>query len=261
MFDFHIHSRVSFDSHADPKDVVNAAIKAGMREICFTDHLDYDPLNDDSSLAFSTEVYADAYDKLTSQEVKIRRGMEFGMLPDNKGTMEADLRRRPFDFVIGSVHFVDGVDIYYPPFWEGKTIEEAERRVLEQTLECVKVHDGFDVLGHLTYLSKADANPVKRIVPMDQHKDIVDEIFRILIQKGKGIEINTSGINACGDTLPGLEYLRRFKELGGEIVTVGSDAHSPERVGQYCTETCNAVAEIFGYVCTFENRKPIFHKW
>lgn len=260
MFDFHIHSRVSFDSDADPAEIVNAAIKAGMREICFTDHLDYDPMNDNPSLAFSSEIYADAYDRLCSADVKIRRGMEFGMLPDNYSTMEEDLQRRPFDFVIGSVHFADGMDIYYPPFWEGKTIEVAERQVLEQTLECVRVHDGFDVLGHLTYISKADANPVKRVVPYDAHRECVDEIFRQLIQKGKGIEINTSGIDICGEPLPGLGYLHRFKELGGEIVTVGSDAHTVSRVGQYCTEICEAVKEVFGYVCTFENRKPIFHK-
>ena len=260
MFDFHIHSHVSFDSDANPAAIVDAAIKAGMREICFTDHLDYDPMNDNPSLAFNTEVYSIAYDKLYSADVKIRRGMEFGMLPDNYATMKRDLQRRPFDFVIGSVHFADGMDIYYPPFWEGKTIEAAERQVLEQTLECVRVHDGFDVLGHLTYISKADANPVKRAVPYEAHRDIVDEIFRQLIQKGKGIEINTSGINICGEPLPGLRYLRRFKELGGEIVTVGSDAHTISRVGQYCTEICEVVKEVFGYVCTFESRKPIFYK-
>lgn len=260
MFDFHIHSRVSFDSDADPKEIVNTAVHAGLREICFTDHLDYDPINNDPSLAFDTADYAEAYDGLICKDLRIRRGMEFGMLPHNYDTMQSDLQRRSFDFVIGSVHFVDGLDIYYPPFWEGKTIEEAERRVLEQTLECVKVHDGFDVLGHLTYLSKADANPVKRPVPFDVHKDVVDEIFRQLVSKGKGIEINTSGISTCGAPLPGFDYLRRFKELGGEIVTVGSDAHTPGRVGQFCTDMCKEVCEIFGYVCTFEQRKPIFHR-
>lgn len=64
----------------------------------------------------------------------------------------------------------------------------------------------------------------------------------------------------CGDCLPGSEYLRRFKELGGQIVTAGSDAHHANRVGQYCTDVCKAVQEVFGYVCTFESGKPQFHR-
>lgn len=260
MFDFHIHSLVSFDGRGAAEDMLRAAAAAGMKEICFTDHLDYDPLATEDVFLFDTQVYNDAYDNLYHPDVKIRRGMEFGMLPDNAATLHSDLQRRPFDFVLGSVHFVDDVDIYYKPFWEGKTIEQAEARILENTLTCVENHDGFDVLAHLTYLSKARANPVGRPVPYDVHKDVIDAIFRELIRKDKGLEINTSGVDRCGDYLPSFDYLRRFKELGGKIVTVGSDAHEPERVGQYCLEACAMVQEIFGYVCTFENRQPIFHK-
>ena len=74
------------------------------------------------------------------------------------------------------------------------------------------------------------------------------------------MEINTSGVDCCGDFLPGAEYLRRFKELGGQIVTVGSDAHTPNRVGQYTDRACAILKDIFGYVCTFEKREPVFHK-
>jgi histidinol-phosphatase (PHP family) len=121
-------------------------------------------------------------------------------------------------------------------------------------------NDGFDVLGHLTYASKARGNPFKRPVSYDAHWEIVDEILRTLADKRIGIEINTSGMDVCGEYLPAEVYLRRFKELGGEIVTVGSDAHNALRVGQYCREACRMVADIFGYVCTFADRKPIFHK-
>ena len=260
MFDFHMHSLVSFDGKSSAKDMVEAAAKAGLKEICFTDHLDYDPLNELSGGTFDTELYNKTYDELSHGQLVIRRGMEFGMLPDNQDTFRSDLQRRHFDFVIGSVHFVDDVDIYYPPFWEGKTMEQAERRCLEQTLECVKTHDGFDVLGHLTYPSKAISNPTHRPIDYYAYQDIVDEIFKILIQRGKGIEVNTSGVERCGLYLPDETYLRRFKELGGEIVTVGSDAHDTARVGQYCMDACRLVCDIFGYVCTFADRKPVFHK-
>lgn len=260
MFDFHMHSTVSFDGESAARDMVMAAAAAGLKEICFTDHLDYDPLGLLTNSAFDTEVYNRTYDGLHHPDVKIFRGMEFGMLPDNWETFQSDLQRRHFDFVIGSVHFVDNLDIYYPIFWEGKTMEQAERRCLEQTLQCVKVHDGFDVLGHLTYPSKAAANPTHRPICYDTHRELIDEILRTLVEKGKGLEVNTSGMDVCGAYLPAADYLRRFKELGGEIVTVGSDAHDTRRVGQYCREASNMVQDIFGYVCTFADRKPTFHK-
>ena len=260
MFDFHIHSRVSFDGHDTGEQLLRAAEQRGLKEICFTDHLDYDPLGLDPNLTFTNEEYAGEYDHLTSRCVKICRGMEFGMLPDNKDQFDKDLLRRPYDFVIGSVHFSDDRDIYYPPFWEGKTVFQAEQRYLEDTLQCVQVHDAFDVLGHLTYIAKAQANPDKRPIRYINHRDVIDEILKELVRKGKGMEINTSGVDVSGDYLPGIDCLRRFKELGGEIVTVGSDAHKADRVGQYCADACQILSEIFGYVCTFEGRQPVFHK-
>ena len=88
----------------------------------------------------------------------------------------------------------------------------------------------------------------------------MEEILDTLVRKGKGLEINTSGLDRIGDFFPGREYLRRFRELGGEIVTVGSDAHTLNRVGRQIPEALDVLKEIFGYVCTFEGRKPVFHR-
>lgn len=260
MFDFHVHTTVSYDGHDTAEAMLAAAEKAGLREICFTDHIDYDPLEPDHILRFDTADYNRAYDHLRSDTVKIRRGFEFGMLADNADVLKQDIQRRAFDFVIGSAHFADGLDPYFDPFWEGKTIDQAEQCYLEQVLACVQAHDDFDVLGHLTFISKAWANPIKRPVIYDTYRQIVDEILKTLVRKDKGLEINTSGKDPCGVFLPSVDYLHRFKELGGRIVTVGSDAHNAERVGQYCQEACRLVIDIFGYVCTFENRQPVFHK-
>lgn len=260
MFDFHMHSIVSFDGEDTPTALLRAAEEKGLKEICFTDHLDYDPLGEMQGLAFSTEAYNAAYDGLDSTALKIRRGMEFGMTADNAAQFEQDLLRRPFDFVLGSIHFVDGLDVYFKPYWEGKTVFQAERRFLEQTLACVQVHDAFDVLAHLTYVAKARENPCHRPVEYREHRDLVDEILKELVRKGKGLEVNTSGMERCGVYLPHKEYLCRFKELGGQIVTVGSDAHRSAHVGRHCREACELLKDIFGYVCTFEQRKPIFHK-
>ena len=260
MFDFHMHTDVSYDGRSSAQQMLAAAEAVGLQEICFTDHLDYDPRHPEYKLTFETENYNLAYDVLSHSTIKIRRGMEFGLLPDNTAQLKADLTRRQFDFVIGSVHFVNGYDIYLPEFWNGISTDQAESAYFEQTLSCVQAHGEFDVLGHLTYITKARANPVKRPLLYKRYREILDEILRVLVQKGKGIEINTSGMDVAGVYLPTKDYLLRFKELGGQIVTVGSDAHDISRVGQYCREASALVQDIFGYVCTFKDRTPIFHK-
>lgn len=260
MYDYHIHSRVSFDGCDTGLSMAQAALDAGLEEICFTDHVDYDPFGTMGIMAFDTAEYNAEYDTLEVPGLKIRRGMEFGMTRGNREQFRTDLQRREFDFVLGSIHFVDGLDVYMPPFWQGKTVFEAERRCLEETLACVQVHTDYDVLAHLTYIGKTMANPAPRPVPFDEHRELIDEILRTLAEKGKGLELNTSGLDRCGGYLPTADYFRRFRELGGEIVTVGSDAHQCARVGQYSKEACELLGDIFGYVCTFEGRKPIFHK-
>lgn len=260
MFDYHMHTILSYDGHNTPEQMLDAALKAGLKEICFTDHIDYDPLDPSRKLWFDTDAYSAAYDHLQAEGIKIRRGFEFGMLKDNREQFCKDVHRRQFDYILGSVHFVDGLDPYYDPFWQDKTMDVAEIRYFENLLECVRAHDDFDALGHLTYISKTWANPTKRPIRFEVYREITDEIMKLLVSKGKGMEVNTSGKDPCGVYLPSIEYLHRFKELGGSIVTVGSDAHDPGRVGQYCREACRMVCDVFGYVCTFENRQPIFHK-
>ena len=257
MFDYHMHSLVSFDGHAAPEAMVKAAEQAGLQEICFTDHRDYYYNEKGVFMVFDWADFDKGYGNLKSDRVKIRRGMEFGMTTDNQAQLAADAAARPLDFVLGSVHFVDGLDVYFQPYWEGKTPFEAERRFLEHTLET---QDGFDVLAHLTFLSKAKVKPTPRAIPYEEHRAVIDEILRTLARKEKGLEMNTSGVDRCGAYLPDETYLRRFKELGGEIVTIGSDAHNTDRVGQYSREACGILKDIFGYVCTFEGRKPIFHQ-
>lgn len=260
MFDFHMHSTVSFDGHSAPEEMVRAAEMAGLKEMCFTDHIDEDPRGIITDQIFAVEDYNAAYDHLHSDKVKIRRGLEFGLLNDNRESFKRYLGMRHYDFVLGSIHYADNEDVYYGPYWDNRNLFQGERQYLEDTLMCVKLHDDFDVLAHLTYISKAKNNPYHTPVKLEDHREVVEEILKVLVAKGKGMEINTSGVDRCGDFLPSMDYLRLFKQLGGEIVTVGSDAHAANRVGQYTHRACEILKDIFGYVCTFEDRKPIFHK-
>ena len=260
MFDFHLHTHVSFDGRDTARNMARAAVKAGLKEICFTDHMDYDPLNPDHDLHFRIADYHKEYEGLQIPGLTVRYGFEFGMLPDNAEQFAYDVSLRDWDFVIGSVHFVEGLDVYFREYWEGRTSYQAILCSFQETLTCIQNHEDFDVLGHLKYLGKCAANPEKVPILYKDYRELTDEIFKVLIYKGKGIECNTSGLDRCNALLPDAEYLRRFKELGGQVVTVGSDAHHADRVGKHCREAAELVKEIFGYVCTFAGRKPQFHR-
>ncbi len=260
MFDFHMHSTVSFDGHDTPEKMVRAAQRKGLTAICFTDHVDDDVTGPMPSQRFTKEGYDAGYANLQGGDVALHFGMEFGLHRDNQGSLKEVLSWRDFDFVLGSIHYAEGVDVYYAPYWEDKTLFQAEQVYLEDTLACVQAHDDFDVLAHLTYISKPRIHPTHTPVQLEQHREVIAEIFRTLAQKGKGIEINTSGVDRCGAYLPSADMVRLFKDLGGKIITVGSDAHDDRRVGQYCHDAVHIAKDIFGYVCTFEKRRPVFHR-
>ena len=260
MFDFHMHSRVSYDADSDPLAMLLAAKDAGLREICFTDHSDYCPGVPHAAISFSRERYRAAYENLSVPGLTVRHGVELGLSCQCAAEMEAEIASYPYDFVLGSIHFVDGIDTYFPELWKDRDPRQVELRYFETMLDCVRGCDCYDVLSHMTFISKSPCNPAPRIIPPEDYRELVDEILRTIVKKGKGMEINTSGLDRIGDFFPGLPYLRRFRELGGEIVTVGSDAHTPDRVGKAIPAALDAAREVFGYVCTFTQRKPVFHK-
>ncbi|MBR2353542.1 MAG: histidinol-phosphatase HisJ family protein [Clostridia bacterium] len=259
MYDFHLHTTVSFDGISDAAAMAEVASCRGLREICFTDHADFLYEKGETQL-YDLREYAHAYDHLEIPGLVIRRGTELGLTVWSVEESKKFLAMRPYDFVIGSVHYTEFGDPYYPAFWDGRSGKEAFLCYLTKVLNCVRIHDDFDVLGHLTYVCKSVHNPTHEPVKYEDFREITDEILRILVAKGKGMEINTSGVDKAGAMLPSAEFLRRFRELGGEIVTVGSDAHDVSRVGQYVDDAIELLRDIFGYVCTFEGRKPIFHK-
>ena len=260
MFDYHLHSTVSYDGHGTSEEMIAAARSAGLKEICFTEHLDYQHCIPRAQTTYTLEAYHSAHAPQCDADLCVRHGVEVGLTPWNQQEIARDIAAYPYDFVLGSVHFIDDEDPYLPPYWVGRDPLQAEKQYFEELLTCVELHNDFDVLGHLTYISKCKAHPCPRIIPLAAYRDCIAQIMTTLISKCKGIEVNTSGMDRCGDYLPGMEYLKLFKDLGGEIVTVGSDAHAPDRVGQYTFPVCQMLKDIFGHVCTFEGRKPIFHK-
>ena len=252
-----MHSRVSFDSEEDPKDMIAAAEAAGLSEICFTDHYDFNKAYKAEDICFTIEDYNKNYDSLPISRVKVRRGVEFGITRWNMSEIKKLTNARHIDFVIGSLHYVGEADPYVQTYWVNKSVHSAFEEYLSELYECLKLHDDFDVLGHLNYVCKSPHNPTHEPLLYKDFSDVADEILKLIVSKGRGIEVNTSGIE---DFLPSREFVKRFRELGGEIITVGSDAHTASRVGANVRSALDMIGDVFGYVCTFEDRKPIFHK-
>ena len=221
--DYHMHTRFSGDSEADPREHVIQAIKMGLDEICFTDHRDFDYPIDVFDL--DVEGYYQtimALKKEFADKIIIKWGIEIGL--DMNHQLEINK-------------------------------EQAHQAFFEETLRCVKNFDCFNVLGHLDYIMRYGPYEDKK-VEHKKYQNIIDEIFKNLIIKNKGIEVNTSGYavnQTCG--FPNFEQVQRYYDLGGLIITIGTDSHTSDRVGQYVNDVKENLIKIgFEDVSTFTGR-------
>lgn len=262
--DCHMHTYFSGDSEAKPEDMILAAIDKGLEAICFTDHEDIDYFCDDIEFVFDPETYfkeLGALKEKYKEKLDIRIGVEFGLQPHLAKQAKAFTTANPYDFVIGSMHVVGGKDPYYPEFFEGISDEEAYRMALRETIADIRAVADFDVLGHLDYVVRYGKHR-EREYSYSRFADEIDEILRYLIEHGKGLEVNTAGLKyGLPFAHPHPDVLKRYKELGGEIVTVGADAHKPEHVG-YDFNIVDNILEACGfkYYAEFIKRTPVFRK-
>ena len=134
---------------------------------------------------FVIDAYKNAYGALSSDKLKIRRGIEFGLTPWDKDELTALTEKYDFDFVLGSVHYVKGHDPYLPEYWCGKTVDQAFEEYVLKVLECVKAGVGFDVLGHINYVCKSPNNSTHTPLHYDMFSDIFDEIMKTMGENPK----------------------------------------------------------------------------
>jgi histidinol-phosphatase (PHP family) len=260
-----MHTHHSGDSDADPVKMVNSAIEKGLDGVCFTDHYDYGYPEDPTLFLLDFDSYRDEIEAVRAQfdgSFPVRWGIELGLMPE---ALEENLRvtkSYPFDFVIGSSHVVHGFDPYYPNYYEGRNEAAAYREYFESILENLKTEADFDVYGHIDYVVRYGPNK-NRDYSYAKYADIIDEILRALIDRGKGIEINTAGFKyGLGHPNPTEEILLRYRELGGEILTIGSDAHKPEHIAYDFLRLPDILTNAgFKYYTIFKNRKPCFQKF
>ena len=253
--DYHMHTFFSADSEANPREHVLKAIEERLDEICFTDHQDfhYPEMSFDMK---DPDYYFDYMRKLKEEfkdQITIKIGVEVGLNRCDQKEIEDFINGYPFDYVIGSIHAI-GLEEFYAPgeFFNGKSKEEAHLAFFEETLRCVQTFDCFNCLGHLDYIMRY--GPYEdRMVDHHKYQNIIDEIFKTLIQKGKGIEVNTSGYRVLKNAgFPNFEQVKRYYDLGGRIITIGSDSHESIRVGEHVEDVVRHYKEIgFNDVSTF----------
>lgn len=262
IWDTHMHTEFSGDSDAAPEAMAEEAIRRGLSGICFTDHMDYDYPQEPNVFTFEPDAYMQkmrAVQQDFAGRLPIRIGIELGLQPHLSERHRALLSSFPFDFVIGSSHIVHGKDPYYPPYFEGRTEHEAYLEYFESILENIAAFDEFDVYGHIDYVVRYGPNKNQNY-SYHAYREVIDEILRTLIQKGKGIEINTAGFKyGLGHPNPTEEILARYLELGGEILTIGSDGHAPEQIAWDFDRVPQLLKACgFTHFTVFKNRKPEF---
>ena len=270
--DMHMHTWFSTDSEACPRDMADEAVRKGLKTICFTDHFDKDDLEWGEEGIFDVDAYFVEMQKLQEEyagKLNIRIGIELGLRTYLKDYYEELTKKYPFDFVIGSVHNVpykkdaEGNILYTDPAAEklftDRTDKEAYRLMMETTLENVRTSDCFQTLGHLDYVVRYGKSREKEYSYTD-YADIIDEILKLLIEKEKGLEVNSAGLKyGLPFAHPHPDVLKHYRELGGEIITIGADAHKPEHSAYDFAKAEEILKSCgFKYYTEFFEQKPVF---
>lgn len=264
--DCHLHSSFSGDSQAPMEDMVLQGISRGLSVMCFTEHHDIDfpdsPDGPGNSFLLDAGRYRQELVRLREKyrdRIRLLFGVELGLQPavNRENTLLAG--SFDFDYIIGSTHICHGKDPYCPDFYQGRSEEDAYREYFEAVLENVSSFSDFDSCGHLDYAIRYGPNK-DTYYSYERYGDILDEILKCLIQKEKGLELNTGGLKAgMRDFHPCRDALRRYRSLGGELITIGSDSHDPGSIARDFDLAAQALKECgFKYYAVYEKRSPVF---
>lgn len=264
--DFHMHTAYSTDGNVSAEEMILGAIKKGLHTICITDHHDedypfYEEMGEGAFLLDMESYVKDLYalKEKFANRIDVRVGVELGLQPHLTERYRKLINSHPFDFVIGSIHLVKGKDPFFREEYGDVTDTVLYREAMETTLENMKTNPPVDVLGHVDYVVRYGRFKEKEY-SYKKYADLIDEILKEVIRQGKGIEMNMAGFKyGLPFSNPHPDVIRRYKELGGEIITVGADGHRPEHIA-YDFEKSSEILKSCGFkfYTEFKERKPIF---
>lgn len=275
LFDNHNHSEFSFDGkRTSVEKSTLAAADAGLGGVAFTDHCDffvpamkaeYEQLVPETFDVNAQQAEIDRVQALIDGRIggerkfRILKGIEIGMHEDCHGEIRRTLGENSFDQVIASVHYLDGIDPFYGGYYEGKDWKEAYGHYLETIWKEMTWLKDFDIMGHFDYVVRYAPYSSTSLLYRD-FSDILDEMFRYLIQEGKALEINTKSYQEYNGRLVTIdtEVLKRYRELGGEIVSFGSDSHDAHRIGHAIMENALLLKSLgFRWSAHYESRRLV----
>lgn len=283
--DYHLHCEYSDDSNEPMENQIQKAITLGLDEMCFTDHVDYGIKRDwddpegiiiRHAIEHGKEVdlvlanvnypkYFEAlnmYQKKYASSISIKKGLEFGIQSITVDAYEKLYAsyQDDLDFVLFSMHQVNNLEFWTQDFQKGKTQKEYNDEYYKEIYQTMQIFHHYSCLAHLDLLARYDENG---IYPFENEKDIIAEILKYAIRDGKGIEINTSSWKyGLKDAQPSRAILKLYKDLGGKIITVGSDAHETKYLASHIKDAYAILKNEIGIneICTFDHMQPIFHK-
>ncbi len=259
MYDFHVHTCFSYDGSVPLSAWVSEAQEKGLQGICFTDHMEMFHNMPEWATPLDIPAYRAAFEAEKARSpIPLFFGMELGMQAGFAKGAAAKAAEGAFDFVIASLHLFNGRDPYYEDLSLEMDRESIIDLMISETMAALEDLECFSVLGHLDYIFKH--HPAKpRALDYAEAPEKLDALLLSLIQKGKGIEVNTSGYGHTGSSMPGRSIVKRYRELGGEIVTLGSDSHRAGELGRDFRETMDMLAASgFRYYTYFQHMEPYF---
>ncbi|MBQ5399525.1 MAG: histidinol-phosphatase HisJ family protein [Ruminococcus sp.] len=263
--DTHVHSSNSFDGESTVREICESAIEKGISSVTITDHMEAPEISLGDKSIFGNAVKSITQSVKDVEElseeyegrVSLLKGMELGEPLHKPSLTKKAYEIADFDFILASIHNVLNEEDFYYLTYTRENVPSLLERYFNELLDTAQNAD-FDSLAHLTYpmryiIERTDIRP-----DLDKYSEIIDEIFLTLVKRNKALEINTSGLfKPIGTTLPDLDLVRRFRELGGSLVTIGSDAHNCKKLGAGVVEGIE-IARLCGFksYTVYQNRSP-----